>query len=297
MILIRDSTPSSTTIKQEHLGIYKIFTVKNVLTYTNCPKTFNSWNIETSEGVDDVSSTPIYFIADTHFNDAFSHWVFESAIYLILFSMLKEKYPSIQLVLKEKRTYKLLFCRLFGISEDDITYRIEPKNTSIFPSPISMLNCKEISTEYKEHLRAFYVSFTKYKSAQNHEIVILPRQTKENYKGNDRVYRIDALYRFMNDTKQSYEILNTDTIEDLTEQIYKVSSAKTILLTDGSPFFVNGMFAQNARILVIGNISVSQQSEYPKVTEIVSCISRFNSSTVKQFNTTEDLVEWFKTSI
>lgn len=282
MVVITDSCDAP----QEHIGIYKTFKVNNVKSYTN-DTNFNSWIIDTFD-----DNTPehmhTYFIIDTLFDRAFSHWVFECAVYLDLFLLLKEKYPNIKLHLKNKRTFKLLFCRLFGIKEEDIVYNLEHSNISIFPSPISFMNNTNLPQEYIEQLRVFFLRFNQYKSnVVSPATLIMPRQSKENFDGNDRSYKTDRIGECFK--SKPYEYFHTDTVTDLRYQIQKVSSANTIILTDGSPFLVNGMFAQNARIMVIDIYTVGHASFQKKMREILKNIRELNNVSYEYYNTVDDL--------
>ena len=76
--------------------------------------------------------------------------------------------------------------------------------------------------------------------------LIMPRQSKENFKPNDRTINMD--YNWPNAV-----ILNTDTVTNLINQIELIIKSKNIVLTYGSPFFVNGLFAKNSNIIVLGD--------------------------------------------
>ena len=282
MVVITDSCEAP----HERIDIYKVFIVNNVKSYTN-DKNFTSWMIDTFD--ESISESKYnYFIIDTIFNEAFSHWVFECAVYLDLFLLLKQRYPTLKLHLKTKRTYKLLFCKLFNINEEDIVYTLEPSNISIFPSPISLMNNTDLPQEYIEQLRVFFLRFNQYKSKiVSPATLIMPRQSKENFDGNDRSYKTDTIGECFK--SKPYEYFHTDTVTDLRYQIQKVSSANTIILTDGSPFLVNGMFAQNARIMVIDIYTVGHASFQKKMREILKNIRELNNVSYEYYNTVDDL--------
>jgi hypothetical protein len=287
MIVLTDLTHD----RSEYIGIYKIFTVNNVKSYTNCNKSFDSWSIETEDIVSEMESNTMYFMIDTLFNEAFSHWVYECAIYLDVFLRLKERYPAIKLHLKNYRKFKQLFCTLFGINHEDIVYTIHSMNTCFFPSPISLMNNKHLSPEYTEQLRIFFLRFNEYKHKLTDTILIMPRQREENFNGNERSYNMNKVFDFYIKMNSSHEILHTDTILDIKEQIRKVSSAKTIVLTDGSPFLVNGMFAQNSNILILDILTKNQSCNYPKMAQIIDNIKRINNVTYEYFSSVDSLYE------
>jgi hypothetical protein len=292
-MIITDATGESDSIHVEHVGIYKTFTVNNVISYTN-GNDFNSWIIDTTSNAEKCQSH-LYFIIDTVFSTAFSHWVYECAIYLDLFIMLKKKYSGLKLHFKWKRTFKLLFCSLYGIKEEDIVYSLDPCNISIFPSPISMMNNPEIQCEYMQQLRVFFERFKQYKSSSKTELIlILPRQLKENNIGNDRIYDITKIVQFFKESSYLHDICNTDDITDLKYQIHRVSSANTLILTDGSPFLVNGMFSFNANIKIIDTLTIQQSMVYKKMNHIIQFIKEINNTTIEYFSNVDTLYSFLE---
>jgi hypothetical protein len=252
-ILIDDLSAHKNFIIDE---IYKIYEVENVLSYSN--ENYNSWKLTTEPS---VSIDHYYFVIDTLYDEAFSHWVFESAIYLPVFHKLKKLYPSLKLVLKAKRTFKQLFCKYFQI--EDVVYDTKPNNICLFPSPITSLNDKNITEDYKQQV----YNFAKYFDGEaelHHEFVIMPRQSKENFIYNDRKFNFE---RLINCLKNRSYILNTDEIVDLNDQIAIVKSGKNICVTEGSPFYVNGLFCNNKTIYIvdISECCITQPKIYIKL--------------------------------
>jgi hypothetical protein len=251
----------------------KIFLVNNVIKYSI--DNFNTWVIEHSFSELESNSIQYYFIIDTTISEAFSHWVFESAIYLPLFKELKEIYPNLKLVLKEKRDFKTLFCNYFNITNDDIVYEILSNNISLFPAPISCWNERSISSEYITLILKFRDFFLlKNEIDIKNENIILPRQKKENFKGNDRSYDFSKL---INKMQNNSFILNTDAVEDLKYQIQAVQTSKNIFITEGSPFFVNGFFCTNKNIFIIdAYATLDQEHSYPKLKFVYDLIRNNN---------------------
>lgn len=291
---ITSDTLSSEYISKEKIDIYTIFTVKNISSYSFCQNTFDNWNVDTF--VPDIESDTTYLIIDLAFNEAFMHWVFESAIYLQLYKLLKKRIPGIKLLLKTKRVYKMLFCDFFDINDSDIVYEIDlsKSNTCIFPSPISALNDKSLSDEYKEQLTFFWNYFSKYRSHSSYKKIktlIMPRQSKENFWGNPRTYSFNALINFFNkkDTSE-YHILNTDNITSLKEQLEYVSNSDNIILSDGSALYVNSMFAYNSYIMIVDTISISQVDNYAKMNIIKKYGTDINKNTHVHFNNENDII-------
>lgn len=191
---------------------------------------------------------------DSPYHDAFCHWVFESAIFLPRIRVEGKK-----VALSEKKQYKLLFCKHFGFTEDDIDYTTIPRNYKI------TLIDNPVPPEYSGLLRSFFTHFSS-NVVPDVDFVLLPRQTKENYKPNDRPCPLTPFLDLFKISRRTYRIVNTDTITRLQEQIDLVNSGRTIIVTDGSAALVNGMFCSGKRIYIVrtGEGAIENQARiYP----------------------------------
>jgi len=212
---------------------------------------------------------------DTLYDDAFGHWVYESAIYLPMFRRLKStRYLDLKLHSKRRRRYKTLFYNFFGISEADIVYGENTAGiptTAIIPLPISAWNDKEpVSEIYKHYVDEFFQAFCGVIDTIPKSISVLlsPRAKQENYTGNDRQIDVTEIERRLrNSATAAVIILHTDQVRDLTDdQIRHIAAAKTLILMDGSAYYVNGLFARKSQILVVGGCCVVQHNqEFPKM--------------------------------
>lgn len=283
--IIHATTPSSEDIQIEFYDIYKVYRVENIKEYQHVD--FNSWKITRyTDAIDNASIQNIYLCIDTFYENAFSHWVYECAIYLPLFQQLKQKYPHCKLYLRSQKMYKTLFCNYFNITPADIVYEFDTNVSSIyyFPSPISALNETTISNEYISHVNLFSNIFKDQETNIEYTLAILPRQSKENFKNNDRVIDFDPILQYAIHIDKSI-VIYTDTIIDLQDQIDSIQKSKTIVLTDGSPFLVNGMFAYNTQIIVAGKLYTQMQSQtYKKMDYITRKITEQNLSVVYEEN-------------
>lgn len=113
-----------------------------------------------------------------------------------------------------------------------------------------------------------------------YDCIVLPRQTKENYKHNDRTYDMTSIYRDLDRSGSHYRIVETDTIEDLADQIQQLRSSSHVIITDGSPFLVNNMFCVNSTIQIIGGITNNQMKTYVKMKYITDLICKVNTNTI-----------------
>lgn len=242
---------------------YKILKIPNVVSYNYNP----AYEIIIHCNETNFTETKYYFCIDLFIDSAFSHWVFESGIYLPIYKTLLNKYPTLKLTLKHPRKYKKIFCDFFDIPDSCIEYKFDDTTNTIclFPNPISSLNYPEIPDEYKLQLNYFMSLFSYcHENNKTTDILLLPRQKQENYSCNDRLCEITEIEEWVNKQNNSL-ILNTDSIEKLTDQINVVSSAKTLILTDGSPFLVNGIFCKKTKIFLLYNITHHQSITYLKL--------------------------------
>jgi hypothetical protein len=233
------------------LSIYKYKVVANVKDYSYID--YDKWLININYDDNKEDGTHHYLIIDTLHNDAFGHWVYESAIYLLLFIQLRRLYPKIKLHLQCHKEYKRMFYEHFGIDKTDVSLELKPNNICIFPLPITAHNKNTICQDYIAQVDAFcsYIwSSVPTNVNKNISILLMPRQTKENYVGNDRAYNIEDIYSNL-DKVPNTVVLNTDNIKTLQDQIELVNSSKNIILHGGAAYFFNGMISNNANLVVL----------------------------------------------
>lgn len=267
-----------------------LYGIKNVKTYNFID--FDGWKIDTAP--DSSSNTEaVYLIIDTKYNMAFAHWVFESAIYLELYHTLQKRHPHIKIVMDVDLSYKHLFYKYFNIDKDAILHHVydyrnadvnivihtldNSNNICYFPKPITSFNDRTITDEYKSHIMAFWSTFHKAPVEKTIDILLLPRQAKENYKGNDRITDTSNIEKRLATITNNYRVLHTDNNTELLLQIELVQKAKVIIVTDGSPYSVNGFFAKDSKIILLGDITQQQIPLYPKVEFIHKLICSHNT--------------------
>jgi len=247
-------------------GIYKYFIVNNVKNY--CYDNFNTCFINNSE--EEIKLLNYYLILDFPFSNAVFHWIAECCIYFELFHKLKQQYPSLKLVFLIKKEYHELICKFFNIHNSDIVYSIEPNNCCIFPLPISMLNDPTISEDYKLYSTYILKEFNTIDYKKNIDILVLPRQSKQNHH-----MRLNNCFDIVNNIKNKV-ILNTDDVTDFYIQIKLIKQSKTIIVSDGSAFLLNGLFSCNSKIIVLGDVVISQANDHLKMKFFYDYILRNN---------------------
>jgi hypothetical protein len=317
-IFITDETPQTDCIDIEIVSnIYKIYKVNNAKSYEYLMSDFKTWSIQLHRSpLDECPQQPLlhspteyYFILETAYaKDAFGHWVFEAGIHIPCYLALKQKYPSLKLVLSIPKTFKRLFCDFFGIPQEDIVYcGIEEdivvyreiqlpsseSNVCFFPSPIVSHNVKELHPHFPVLLNSFFDLFDYTEVPPSCDWLILPRQTKENYKGNDRSVPLLKIINFFEKKKIDHRVLHTDTITDIRQQMDILRSAKNIILTDGAGFYVNSMFVKNKNIINIDIFCKSQNAynTYPHLRNLYLTIVNKNNNQVQYIETEEDCIQ------
>ena len=269
-------------IKEKIDGV-NIYSVKNVINYKYHKE---QYDILYNNNI--VNSEHQYFLIDGCENGSFGHWVIESAVFLPLFKKLKSVYPIIKLHLLCSKQFKTLFLNHCNISQNDISYTLEPNNECFLPEPCTILNANK--REYSLHFRYIVDFFNSIRPeilpVKDIDILFLPRQTKENYVGNPRTHNTKELEDVILLMNNCY-VLHTDKLTELKEQINLILRAKNIIVTDGSPYIINSLISLNANIICIGDAVQHQITVLTEMRMIQSIIESSNKvHTVKYKNYT-----------
>ena len=198
-----------------------------------------------------------YFCVDTIFNETWPHWIDESAIYLLLFHRLKKIYPTLQIYSLSEKEYKKTMYRTLNISLDDVVFSIESKqNRFIFPYYISLADHRTPFRFFK-HMQNFfnYIVERCPTKEKDIDILYLPRGKKENTitpDGKDRQINIQPMLIQALSGYPNVTIYYTDDTTNMINQWDIVRRAKIILLNQGGNHGINGFFAYNSKIIVLG---------------------------------------------
>jgi hypothetical protein len=267
------------------LDEYEIHEVPNVKSinfhHTLFDSTFDfGWDVEVEENInkEENANYERYFYCETLFEDAFGHWIFESAIYIPLYWKLKQKYPNLKWLIHKKKKYKEMVLKGACFQSDDIKYSIDTPNNSVFFPFYTSHHDLSITSSYKVKLikfRNFFYSLVG-PIEKTVDYLYLPRGTAENFNLNDRLIMCQPELIEYFSKKQNSNILYTDNEDNFLNQIRKVLSAKKIILDYGSSFIVNSFFAKNCEIICIGHnvhheIQTAQQM-------IIECINENNTT-------------------
>lgn len=208
------------------------------------------------EPTETVRVEPKIFICfETIFHEAFAHWIYESFIFLIKYHpQLKHEFPGIKIHVNIHKNYKMLFLKKIGIPEEDIHIGPLPKNNVCYFLPVVTMH-----NNWRQHEVIELLPILKGIDSNNYDktidILVMPRQKIENYVHNDKNYNgVEDIYLGLKNTGYNCQLLNTDNLTDVSEQIRLLRSSKVIILTGGSPSLVNPCFCQGSTIIVCGYI-------------------------------------------
>jgi hypothetical protein len=223
------------------------------------------------------TSVPIYFILDSFNHDAFSHWVYENAVWLGAFVQLQKAYPSMRIVIQKWKESKKLYFNYYNIPLDRVCLQseMEPKNYCFFHTYTSF-NDKQIPSIYFHNLMNYKTKIDSLDVTKKIPLLYLPRGTKENLLGfNNRMYNVqDDLKLFVKQLGGT--VYETDSTKNLNDQIQIVKESSIILLDYGSNLWVNGVFAENSHIICL-NIGWHQHPQYPSMGALWDLIHRKNT--------------------
>jgi hypothetical protein len=237
---------------------YPLYFAQNVVSIEAIHDKEETFGWLTTVSENQTSSPEHYYLyIDGKPDEPFGHWVFESGIFLTLFFLLKKQYPSLQLLSFNPKKYKQVFYNSLGLDSNSVVYTLQPKNTVIFTQWNSLgdhdIQRGKLFRHYSRGLYDLLVGHA-LPFAKPIDILYLPRGVNENYKSNDRY--IPAQAGLLGSIKSVFPntiIYHTDTTTTISEQIHIVRSSKIILLDYGSSLLVNGYFAHDSLVVVLGD--------------------------------------------
>jgi hypothetical protein len=300
--ILSSSTEDSPICQKVFEESLLFFLVKNVSHIKQLEKTFNSFEISTFESSSEYSSEyssdksiNYYLFFETMFSEAFAHFTFESVIYLPFFRKLKSRFPQLKIVIQHPKIFKNLYFKLFEISDDEIVTSIDPNkpNYVLFPEPISCLNDKSLNKTYQNLVENLFRIFrlVPFNTFPKVPFLIMPRQTRENFWGNPRdLPLIQIIDHFK--TKNNGLVFHTDNVTDFKDQMSKLDSSEKIIITDGSPMLVNGLFTRNKHFLIVDTVTQYQSNNYPKYRFLINMIEQFNCNKLTYFKDEIDCLSY-----
>ena len=208
------------------------------------------WDIEYTD-IDDSEVENYYYYIDGIYDEAFSHWTYESGIYLHVFNKLKEKYPAIKLLSFRNKGFKTIQYEAYGILP--VTTIESHKNKIIFIKNCSQADHTECEL-YLTHVRRWYSYLKSLRPTveKDIDILYLPRSSTENYREISEIKNIQ--YNLIN-TFNNYNgatIYYTDKTYNMADQVELIRKSKIIIVSEGGNVLVNAYFAKNSHIIVLG---------------------------------------------
>jgi hypothetical protein len=236
---------------------YDLFIAKNVSKIAIIGRKSYAWDIEYNSVIEHNPEI-LYLYIDQIYDDAFAHWIFESSIYLFLFDKLKLINPNIKLLSFKKKNFKTIMYKAFNITDNDIHYEIKsPNNTILFPRATSQADHSNINI-YSHYIHNVYTYFTKKIGDIQKDINILyfPRGTKENYIGNNRTIGIQPfLTEYITQLDNCLVYKTDEETHNMIDQVKLIRRSHILIVDMGSNFGVNSYFADNMKVICIGNIA------------------------------------------
>jgi len=234
--------------KYENVLHYKYKSCQSILTIQISPIDENIQN-----------QKEIYYIFDCPGEDALLHWLVECFIFYPIFLKLKLEYPTIKILTKNTKRYVRNLFNFVNIN-DEIKYNIESPNNICFFSPIISLNDLHKNRELFVKYVKLYIDDVNIRLSttvlENNKILLLPRNSKDNYKANERIIPgIQLLEDKIID--MGGVVLNTYDINNISLQFAIIKHSDIIIMDYGSSFFFNTLFVKNKTIIVLDNYRYS----------------------------------------
>jgi hypothetical protein len=197
-------------------------------------------------------------------------------IYFENIKKLNEKYEKVTIITSIEKKYLKILLKYFNIPNEIKCVKkntmgeikiVESKNKCFF-SKITSLNDIEIKTldfekKIEELINYINNKTPKITSINNNKILLLPRNTVDNYKPNDRyINEIEELKREI--IEMGGTILNTYELNDYYLQTIIIKSSDIIIVDYGSSFLVNCIYLSNKKIIVLNEHRFYMgQQQYP----------------------------------
>ena len=201
----------------------------------------------------------VYCTLDTvEGSECFGHWTVECAPFLPMIASLREQYPTLKILLRCVRQYKLNYLRDFGFEESDLVfgttfstgtrpfqYVLPEVNTcATFLIPPFVPLCQPYPQSYLETLDQFRETF------KAGDMIYMTRSEKENYKSNARVFLNHAAV-LETCKANGVRIVQIDTLRSMRDQARIVQGAKVLIVEQGSAMENARLFAADCHVIIL----------------------------------------------
>ncbi len=195
-------------------------------------------------------------VIENHYHQAFAHFFFES---VVVAAWIWDNYQLSNInraLVSDSLVFKQRTLRFVGINTTD---KVERNRKVILLRKELSLNTNADEFFFKNILDWFAARYVTLYQPILTPVVFMPRQSKENMQGNDRVleyYGFDELISKI----EGFRVIRTDELLTFESQAEAVWSARFLVVPDGSAFLVNGFFCRQKTIVVLGSSLVPNQS-------------------------------------
>jgi hypothetical protein len=205
---------------------------------------------------------------------AFGHYFFES---VVLAAYLWEQFgldERNRAIVSESRVFKRLLMDYIGIQ---LTEKFDETRKLLIVRREMSLNINSDELYFKSIVEWFSYKFVCLYQPKTRPITFLPRQSKENFKENDRFHEYSGISEFVESTDGGV-VLNTDYSSSFKFQTEIVQQSKFLVVPDGSGFTVNSFFCRDSTIVVLGyDLVPNQVRTYDKLKVVKDLIESRNS--------------------
>lgn len=223
----------------------------------------------------------MYFIIDTPNHNSFGHFFFESSIYIHLYKELKKVFVDLKILTVSQCNYKNIILKYFGVDDTEIATTFGTNNNICYVPVYHQcsLNSNSHMNLFDRSLSIIYPIYNNYKSLniqKNIDVMIMPRHRVENNPHTDRTIDTSDIETKLN-SMQNCCVYETSTNTLFERQITKIKQTKILIVPDGSSLLVNGFFAKNSVIVVLGYGTINQANiDTPKIKLIHKYIAQNN---------------------
>ncbi len=244
---------------------------KKVIKYENVKSYhYDKFNLVLNINQNNINSEKeIYYIIDTH-TDAFGHYFYESFIYYKNIIELNKLYSNVKIVTTNHKKYIKTLFKFFNI-HNEIIYELKPNNICFFPMVFSLNNHKINQSYFKELINEISNDINdKLPYVSENNIMLLPRNKKDNYAPNNRsIELIDLIEQHIIDIGGI--VLDTYTLNNIFYQFTILKNSNIIILDFGSSFLVNCIFLKHKKIIVIDNFNLMNQQSSTFISIKIIC--------------------------
>ena len=256
----------------------------------------------TPEGDAAAASRPVFFIVDIERESNIAHWLMEYAVFLREWPDILSIYPQARLVIGSEAPFKRRTLPLFGVADSRVVLLADMprRNYCIFVPYQSITDPAVDSNLFLERWLAF-VSFVRCASgldpraynrvggttpldaelgpAAPTPVLVVPRGNKGNYKRTDRSYPgFEPLVEWA--SSLGGRALFVNVTKDFRAQVRAIASARIIVTTEGSAFYVSCAWALGSTIFVVGTSLLEQRRVIRPIAVMFETIVARNNTVV-----------------